>query len=260
MARLLEDRVAIVTGASSGIGRAAAMVFARHGARVVAAGRRSKLCEETAALVHQEGGQALAVPCDVSQAAEVEALVQRTVARFGRLDCAFNNAGLQEPVRRLHEQPPDEWARTVDTNLRGTWLCMKYELAQLVAQGRGGAIVNGASTAGLFGVPGSAIYTASKHGVVGLTKAAALEYAKDDIRINAICPGITRTPLIEGIIGGREKVENYLTAYSALGRMAAPEEIAEAAAWLCSDAASFVTGIAMPVDAGQVAGERPNGK
>lgn len=256
MPRLLEGKVCLVTGASGGIGRGAAVVMGRHGAKVVVAARRVAEGEETARLVEKEGAKALFVPCDPAEGAQVEALVRRAVEHFGRLDGAFNNAGTLGPIARTHEQRPEDFEYLVASNLRSTWWCMKHELAQLLRQGGGGAIVNGASASAYLPVPGSAIYSATKAGVVGLTKAAALEYAPDNIRVNAICPGITRTPLIEGIIGGREKKEKYLTSYSALGRMAEPEEIGEAAAWLLSDLASFVTGVSLPVDAGQVAGER----
>jgi NAD(P)-dependent dehydrogenase (short-subunit alcohol dehydrogenase family) len=255
MARLLEGKVCLVTGASGGIGRGAAIVLARHGASVVVAARRVAEGEETARLAEQAGGKAVFVRCDPSKAAEVEAMVRVALDRFGRLDGAYNNAGALGPIARTHEQTEESFDALVDANLRSTWLCMKHELAAMLPQGQG-SIVNGASASAYLPVPGSAIYSATKAGVVGMTKAAALEYAKDGIRVNAICPGITRTPLIEGVIGGREKKEKYLTSYSAMGRMAAPEEIGEAAAWLLSDLSSFVTGIAMPVDAGQVAGER----
>lgn len=255
MPRLLEGKVCLVTGASGGIGRGAAVVFARHGAKVVVAARRVAEGQETARLVEEAGGKALFVPCDPTQGDQVEAMVRRAVEHFGRLDGAFNNAGTLGPIARTAEQTEADFDHVVASNLKSTWWCMKHELAAMLGQGKG-SIVNGASASAYLPVPGSAIYSATKAGVVGMTKAAALEYAKDGIRVNAICPGITRTPLIEGVIGGREKKEKYLTSYSAMGRMASPEEIGEAAAWLLSDLASFVTGVALPVDAGQVAGER----
>lgn len=258
MPRLLEGKTCLVTGASGGIGRGAAVVFGKHGANVVVAARRIAEGRETTRLVEQTGAKALFVPCDPAEGVQVQALVAQAVAHFGRLDGAFNNAGTLGPIARTHEQKPEDFEYLVASNLRSTWWCMKYELEQMLRQG-GGAIVNGASASAYLPVPGSAIYSATKAGVVGMTKAAALEYAQDGIRVNAICPGITRTPLIEGVIGGKEKKEKYLTAYSAMGRMADPEEIGEAAAWLLSDLASFVTGASLPVDAGQVAGERPPG-
>jgi NAD(P)-dependent dehydrogenase (short-subunit alcohol dehydrogenase family) len=220
-------------------------------------GRRAKEVEASAQLARDAGGEAIHFAADVARPADVEAMLAFAVQRFGRLDCAFNNAGILGPIKRAHEQREADVDDIVGINLKGTWLCMRAELAQFLKQRAPGAIVNTASTSAELPIPGSALYSATKAGVVALTRAAALEYAPDNIRINAILPGITRTPLIEGVIGGRDKTEKYLTNYSAFGRMASPEEIAEAAAWLCSDLASFVTGAALPVDAGQVAGERP---
>jgi len=254
MTRLLEGKVCLVTGASGGIGRGAAVVCARHGAKVAVSARRVAEGEETALRCRKEGAEALFVRADVSRGPEVEALVQAVVDRFGRLDGAFNNAGVMGVIKRTHEQTEADYDATMDANLRSVWWSMKYEVPAMLA--RGGSIVNAASASAYLPIPGSPIYSASKAGVVGLTKSAALEYARDGIRVNAICPGITRTPLIEDVIGGRPKKEQYLTSYSAFGRMASPEEIGEAAAWLLSDLSSFVTGVALPVDAGQVAGER----
>lgn len=251
--RLLEGKVILVTGAGSGIGRASAAVMARHGASVVLAGRRIDALEETAKLVDDAGSKAVVVRADLTCAADTERLVSRVVESYGRIDAAFNNAGTHGPIARTHELSEADWDEVVQTNLKTTWLSMKFELRQMLAQGKG-AIVNCASATGLVGVPGSPAYSASKHAVVGLTKSAALEYATKGIRVNAVCPGVTRTPIIDGLIGGDAQREKALRGVSAMKRIAEPEEIAQAAAWLCSDAASFVTGAALAVDAGWTTG------
>jgi len=252
MAGRLEGKVCLVTGGASGIGRATALAFAREGAKVVVSDVAVAGGEETVRLIREAGGEAIFVPCDVSQAADVQALVERTVRAYGRLDCAFNNAGIEGMAARTADYSEEVWDRVISIDLKGVWLCMKYEIQQMLRQG-GGSIVNTASVAGLVGWAGAAAYAAAKHGVVGLTRTAALEYAKAGIRINAVCPGFTRTPLLERLTGGREEVEAYLVGLHPLGRMARAEEVAEVVVWLSSDAASFVTGHPLVVDGGMVA-------
>jgi NAD(P)-dependent dehydrogenase (short-subunit alcohol dehydrogenase family) len=245
------EPVALVTGAAAGIGRAAAERFARGGARVVL----SDVAEEgeaVAAALRDEGRQALFVRCDVSRPEEVEALMRRCVEAYGRLDWAFNNAGIEGAQATTAECTVENWERVIGVNLTGVWLCMKHEIAQMLRQG-GGAIVNCASVAGLVGFRGLPAYTASKHALIGLTRTAALEYAPEGIRVNAVCPGVIRTAMIERVTGGDPAREAQLVAAEPMGRMGTPEEVAEAVAWLCSDAAAFVTGTAMPVDGGYVA-------
>ncbi|NQT48466.1 MAG: SDR family oxidoreductase [Chloroflexi bacterium] len=248
----LVGKIALVTGGGSGIGRAAALLFASEGAKVVIADIVAEGAEETKQMIERAGNQAISFKADVSQADEVEALVKKAVDSYGRLDCAFNNAGLGPGKSRTADFAEDEWDRVMAINLKGVWLCMKYEIQQMLAQG-GGAIVNTASVVGLVGFTGAPAYAASKHGVVGLTKAAALEYATSNIRINAVCPGITHTPMIDSIIAERPKIADLYKRIEPIGRLAEPKEIAEAAVWLCSDAASFVTGHALVVDGGLLA-------
>jgi NAD(P)-dependent dehydrogenase (short-subunit alcohol dehydrogenase family) len=253
VAGYVDGKVALVTGAGSGIGRASAEAFARAGARVVAADLDAASGEETVARIGAAGGEALFVRADVSVAAEVAALVGRAIDAYGRLDCAHNNAGIEGVRAALHEYPEDAWDRVLAVNLKGIWLCMQHEIGQMLRQG-GGAVVNTASVAGLIGsVSGICAYNASKHGVVGLTKTAALEYAKQGIRVNAVCPGFVTTPMLERAFGGDAPLMARFAAAQPTGRYAAPEEIAAAVVWLCSDAASYVTGLAMPVDGGYVA-------
>jgi len=272
MAELLKDKTALITGGASGIGRAAALVFAREGARVVVADIDAPGGEATADRVRQAGGEARFIRCDVAQAGEVAALVQQAVAAYGRLDCAFNNAGCEGRFAPMAEATEENWDRVVAVNLKGVWLCMKYELQQMLAQTRpphqGGAIVNTASVAGLVAERGLSAYAASKGGVLQLTRTAAIEYAAAHLRINAVCPGAIRTPmitrsladmrvsamaygavrspwarrLVDATLGLPPFKAAMLSFMHPLGRMGEPEEIAEAAAWLCSDAASFITG------------------
>ena len=252
MAELMQNKVALVTGASSGIGRATALVFAREGAKVVAADLNVVGGQETVQLVKAAGGEAVFVETDVSQAASVEAMVQTAVDTYGRLDCAHNNAGVEGVLSRTAEQTEQDWEPVIRINLKGVWLCMKYELPHMLQQGSG-AIVNTASGAGLIGVKRMAAYVASKHGVIGLTKTAALEYAKSGVRVNAVCPGVIQTAMVERVSGRRPDVLEKMIAAEPIGRSGQPEEIAESVVWLCSDAASFVTGHAMAVDGGAVA-------
>jgi NAD(P)-dependent dehydrogenase (short-subunit alcohol dehydrogenase family) len=247
---MMDGKAALVTGGASGLGRASALAFARAGARVAVADVDEPGGRETAGLV-ADAGVGEFVRTDVTVPDEVEALVARVVDKFGRLDCAVNNAGTTGPGGRTADYSLDDWNRTLALNLTGVFLCMKYEIPRMVAQG-GGAIVNMSSGAGLVGFAGLPAYVASKHGVVGLTRAAALEYVKEGVRVNAVCPGSTRTPMLESFMAGDEQIESMMTASVPLGRLGRPEEIAEAVVWLCSDAASFVVGHAMAVDGGSV--------
>jgi NAD(P)-dependent dehydrogenase (short-subunit alcohol dehydrogenase family) len=252
MPRPFEGKVALVTGGNSGIGKATALMFAQEGAWVVIAARRVDEGMQTVEEIQQAGGEAFFVRTDVAQAAEVEALVRKTIATYGRLDCAFNNAGIGGGGL-LHEFPEEDWDRIVDINLKGVWLCMKYQITQMLMQG-GGAIVNDSSGAGLTGFVRSPCYAASKHGVIGLSKSAALQYATKGIRINVVCPGVIMTPMIECAFASGPGVQEWFLSKQPTGSGGRPEEVAQAVVWLCSDAASFVTGVALPVDGGALSG------
>ncbi len=246
---LLKDKVALITGGGSGIGRATALIFAREGARLVLADLNRQGAEETAAMAEKAGAQAIAIQCDVLKAAAVEDLVNQTIKQFGRLDCAFNNAGVAGDLARTAESTEECWDFVVGIDLKAVWLCMKYEIAQMLKQ-KSGAIVNTASIAGLGANPLGIAYCASKHGVLGLTRTAAVEYARIPIRVNAVCPGVTQTPMVDAGIAKRPKMRQTFEKIHPMGRLGRPEEIGEAVAWLSSDAASFVTGIPLPVDGG----------
>jgi NAD(P)-dependent dehydrogenase (short-subunit alcohol dehydrogenase family) len=254
MAGRLQDKVALVTGAASGIGRATALTFAREGAKLVIADMNEDGGQQTVHMITENGGEATFVQVDVSNATEVQAMISKAVETYGRLDCAFNNAGTEGTTMvSTIDYKEGDWNRVLSINLTGVWLCVKYEITQMLNQG-GGAIVNTASVAGLVGSRGAgSAYAASKHGVVGLTKTAALEYAKQGIRVNCVCPGVIRTPMMERMLTRTPELEQQYIAAEPIGRLGLPEEIAEAVVWLCSDAASFVTGHTMTVDGGYVA-------
>ncbi len=252
MPNLIEDKVALVTGGGSGIGRAAALTFAREGARVAVSDVVVEAGEETVQLIKNADGEAVFIKADVSQASEVDALIGKVVKAYGRLDCAHNNAGIEGNSAKIADYDEADWDCVIAINLTGVWLCMKYEIPQMLQQG-GGAIVNTSSVAGLLGFRTGSAYVASKHGVLGLTKTAALEYAKSGIRVNAVCPGAIDTPMMGRITDHRPHRAAKMAAGEPVGRMGTPQEIAEAVVWLCSDAASFVTGHPMTVDGGIVA-------
>ena len=250
--RRLEGKVALVTGGSRGIGKASAAAFAREGAKVAVTDVLVEKGKETVKMIQDMKGEAIFIQTDVSQATEVADLIEKVIETYGRLDCAHNNAGVLGTSCLMTEYEEAVWDRVMNVNLKGVWLCMKYEIPQMIKYG-GGAIVNTASTFGLVGSPNRTAYVASKHGIVGLTRAAALEFAKDHIRVNAVCPGVIRTPIIDQAIADDPQREKWLLERHPIGRMGTPADIAEAVVWLCSDASSFVTGLAMPVDGGYTA-------
>ena len=253
MTRDFEGKVVVVTGGGYGIGRAACLAFARDGAKVVIGDVDVSSSEETAQLIKGKDGEAIVVKTDVSQETEVEALVRKTVETYGRLDCAFNNVGIHKTFVSTIDFTQKDWNQMMDINLKGMWLCMKYEIPQMLKQGKG-AIVNASSVAGLIAAPSNPAYPTSKHGVIGLTKMAAVEFARKGIRVNCICPGpTTSTRMNEQLTAVAADIIATMEDKVPMGRTAEPREIAEAAVWLCSDKASYVTGVALPVDGGLVA-------
>lgn len=250
MEEQFKGKVAIVTGSSFGIGRAAAILFAKRGASVIL----TDWVEDQVTLdsIREFGGEAVFVKCDISKEEDVMAMVEKAVSTYGGVDIAFNNAGIEGHSALVHESTSEHFDQTIGVNLRGTWLCMKYEIAEMLKKGKG-AIVNNASIAGLVGFQRAPAYVASKHGVIGLTKTAALDYAKNGIRVNAICPGVIRTPMVDRYTGKQKEIEKQFADMEPIGRLGEPEEVAELAIWLCSDAASFITGDAIAVDGGWVA-------
>lgn len=256
MSKIFRGKVTLITGGGSGIGRATAIAFAARGAKVIVADINSRSGKDTVATIKKAGGDAVFIKTDVSKESEVKILVDKAIAKYRRLDCAFNNAGVfvRGPNAQTILCSEEDWDRIIDTNLKGVWLCMKYEIPQMLKQGSG-AIVNTSSIAGLVALENSMAYNASKHGVIGITRAAALEYAKGGVRVNAVCPGFVRTPMLEGSLTTKKEADELterLKATMPMGRRGTPEEVAEAVVWLCSDAASFVTGHPLAVDGGWV--------
>jgi len=251
MTGLVKDKVAVVTGGSSGIGRASALAFALEGARVAIADLDVAGGEETVNMIEKIGGNAIFIRADVTKAKEVERFISKVTDIYKRLDCAHNNVGHTGAKASIEECTEKNWDYVMNVSLKSVWLCMKYEISQMLKSG-GGAIVNTSSTAGLLGFRYGSAYSSAKHGVLGLTKSAALEYAEKGIRANAVCPGLTRTPEIERIIKGEPQRAARFIALSPMGRMAESEEIAKAVVWLCSDAASFINGHSLVVDGGFV--------
>ncbi|HNT78535.1 MAG TPA: SDR family oxidoreductase [Anaerolineae bacterium] len=252
MTKDMENKVALVTGGSSGIGRATAVAFAARGATVVIASRARERGEQVVAEIEAAGGKALWVQTDVSQAAQVAALIQTITDTYGRLDYAFNNGGSGGKGGWIADIQEEDWDATIDGFLKSVWLCMKHEIP-LMLKGGGGAIVNNSSVDGLRAFPWDPVYSAAKHGVIGLTKSAALQYATQGIRINAVCPGWIRTPPIEDLLQRDPGADKNLLLHQPIGRFGKPEEVAETVVWLCSDAASLLLGVALPVDGGYTA-------
>lgn len=251
MAGVLDGKVAIVTGAAEGMGEATARLFAQQGAKVLASDRNTELGAATVERIQSEGGEISFIGCDVSKAAEVEAMVAVAVDRYGRLDCAVNNAGVSPDNDPIAELKEEEWNRVISVNLTGVALCDKYEITQILTQGTGGSIVNVASVSAIRPQPNNAAYNSAKHGVLGLTKTASMENAPLGIRVNAVCPGGIRTPMMErafAAVGITE--DDFAPVISLQGRLGQPVEVAQASLWLCSDLSSYVTGIALPVDSG----------
>jgi len=254
----LRGKVAVITGGTSGIGRDTAVLFAREGAKVVFTGRREAEGQETLRLVRDVGGDGLFVKGDVAKAADVEAMVRKTVEKYGRLDVAFNNAGIEGQWMPIAELPEEQFDQLVGINVKGVWLCLKYEIQQMLKQGDGGAIVNMSSVAGLMGAVGASAYVASKHAVIGMTRTAALEYAKAGIRVNAVCPAVIETPMAERAFGD-PAASKWVLSLHPIGHFGKPIEIAEAVLWMCSSRASFMTGNFIVLDGGMMAGRVPPG-
>jgi len=248
----VQDKVAIVTGGSAGIGRATALAFARNGRKVAVADIDEEAGQETVQLIQDEGHEAFFIKTDVAKSDQVKRMVEKTVEKYGRLDCAFNNAGIEGEQAATAESSLENWQRVIDINLNGVFYSMKYEIPEMLKTG-GGSIVNMASVAGRVGFVNIPAYTASKHAVNGLTKTAALEYAQQNIRVNAVCPGIIKTKMIDRFTGGTEEGMEQMKSMEPIGRMGEPEEVADAVMFLCSKKASFVTGHPLVVDGGFVA-------
>lgn len=251
MNKLMDERVVLVTGGSSGIGRATAMAFAAEGARVVIASRTKEKGEEVVRIIRETNGEAVWIQTDTSVAAQVKALVDAIIDTYGRLDYAFNNGGSGGKGGWLAEIEEEDWDRTVDGFLKSVWLCMKYEISVML--GAGGAIVNNSSVDGMRAFPWDPVYSAAKHGVIGLTKSAAMQYATKGIRINAVCPGWIKTPPVEKILEQNSEAGRNMLLHQPIGRFGEPEEVAQAVVWLCSDKASLVTATALAVDGGYLA-------
>lgn len=248
----LEGKVAVVTGGSGGIGRATALAFAREGARVAVVDVAIPAGEETVQMIRSSGGEAIFIKTDVTRWEEVKAMADRTFEAFGRLDCALNNAGINADIVSVSRCTEESWDRMIDINLKGVFLCMKYEIPRMLKSG-GGSIVNTASVMGLVGEPGHPAYAASKHGVVGLSKSAAIFYAQAGIRINAVCPGAVRTPMVDRVLAEHPELEQAMDSLAPMNRMAEADEVARAVIFLCSDDASYITGHPLAVDGGWVA-------
>ena len=238
----LDGRVALIVGATGAIGARTAQLFAQANARLVLAGRDASKGAAMLAAIEATGAEAMFVPCDVTDSATMEGVVAAAVDRFGRIDCAFNNAGWEGAAIESAEITEDDWQRMIDIKLTGTWRGLKYQARQMLAQGGGGAIVNMAGSWGLVGFPRYASYCAAAHGIMGLTRAAALEYAGAGIRINAVCPGAVDTPMLDRMVGGSDEVKSAFASANPMGRLAVPRDVAQAVVWLCSDLASYISG------------------
>ncbi len=250
----LRGKVAIITGASSGIGKATALEFSKQGVKVALADINDQAGNNLVNQIETNQGEAIFIKTDVSDLAQVKNLVTQTTGTFGRIDYAFNNAGIEGEQTSTAESNKETWKNVIDVNLKGVWACLKYEIPEMLKNENGGAIVNCSSVAGSIGFPNLAPYVASKHGVIGLTRTAALEYAEKNIRVNAVCPGVIKTPMVDRVTGGDPELEKQYAEMSPMNRMGKPEEIAKAVVWLCSDEASYITGETLTIDGGMTAG------